>query len=33
MAANCLNRWALEALIYEYLQENGTLEENALVYK
>lgn len=31
--ANCLNRWVLETSFYEYLQENGPLEENERVHK
>ncbi|XP_062585136.1 uncharacterized protein LOC134246797 [Saccostrea cucullata] len=31
--ANCLNRWVLETSFYEYLQENGPLEENEFVHK
>ena len=31
--ANCLNRWVLETSFYEYIQENGPLEENELVHK
>ncbi|XP_056021417.1 uncharacterized protein LOC125664129 [Ostrea edulis] len=31
--ANCLNRWVLETLYYEYFQDNGPLEEGELIHR
>jgi hypothetical protein len=32
-AANCLNQYVLETSYYEYVQENGPLEEDQLIHK
>jgi hypothetical protein len=31
--ANCLNQYVLETSYYEYVQENGPLEEDQLIHK